>query len=70
MGTCSDEATNKLSGHKICGNFLSIFEASENFATSCGSLLKDQKYVTGFQEIRLTLNNKHENKNRKTTRSN
>jgi len=59
MGTCSDEATNKLNGHKICGNFLSIFEASDNFAASCVSLLKDQKCVTDFQEIRLTLNNKH-----------
>lgn len=59
MGACSDETSNKLSGHKICGNFLSIFEASDNFAESCVSLLKNQKCVSGFQEIRLTLNNKY-----------
>ncbi|WP_028978397.1 alpha/beta hydrolase family protein [Sporocytophaga myxococcoides] len=59
MGACSDETINKLSGHKICGNFLSIFEASDNFAASCVSLLKEQKCISDFQEIRLTLNNKH-----------
>ncbi len=43
---------------KPCGNFLSIYENSDE-AKSCSKLLKDQNCVSGFREVQLTMNNRH-----------
>lgn len=43
---------------KLCGNFLSVFESSDE-AKSCGRLLKDQVCVSGFEEVQLTMDNRH-----------
>lgn len=59
MGICSEEITKEFGSQIICGNFLSIHESSDDFATSCVGLLENRKCVTGFQEVKLTLNNKH-----------
>jgi hypothetical protein len=41
-----------------CGNFLSIYENSDE-AKSCSRLLKEQACVSGFKEIQLNMNNRH-----------
>ncbi len=43
---------------KPCGNFLSIYENSDE-AKSCSKLLKDQECVSGFKEVQLNMNNRH-----------
>ncbi|HEX8545740.1 MAG TPA: hypothetical protein VF691_02200 [Cytophagaceae bacterium] len=59
MGTCSDETTVDLNGYELCGRFLSIFESSDSFATSCVKMLSNKKCVKTFNEIKLTLNIGH-----------
>lgn len=59
MGACSEETSTIFNTNKLCGNFLSIYEISDEWGTSCVSLFSNQPCVTGFQEIKLTLNNKH-----------
>jgi hypothetical protein len=41
-----------------CGNFLSIYENSDE-AKSCSRLLEEQACVSGFKEIQLNMNNRH-----------
>jgi hypothetical protein len=43
---------------KPCGNFLSIYENSDE-AKSCAKLLRDQACVSGFKEVQLNMNNRH-----------
>lgn len=61
MGTCSDETSNDFKDPKynLYGNFLSIYETSDSFSTSCFKMLSNQKCVKGFSEIKLTMNNGH-----------
>ena len=57
MGMC-DENDGSDDGQKICGNFLSIYEASDH-ARSCAKYLKGRACVSNFKEIELKMGNAH-----------
>ena len=57
MGMCNESDTGGDNG-KICGNFFSIYEASDG-PGSCANYLKNKPCISGFKEIKLTLGNGH-----------
>jgi hypothetical protein len=60
LALCSPDVFSyaKETNLKPCGNFLSIYENTDE-AKSCNELLKDQTCVSGFKEVRLDMNNRH-----------
>lgn len=58
LGICSESSPNRYNGKKICGNFFSVFEASDG-PGSCYKLLYNRSCVSGFKEIKLNLGNGH-----------
>lgn len=61
MGVCSFDNTNYWSEDKIemCGNFLSIYEASDTFGGTCYRLLGQGSCISGFEEVKLNMGNRH-----------
>jgi hypothetical protein len=61
IGVCSREEKSYWENNKTepCGNFLSIYEASDAFGGSCEFLLAHGACTSGFQEVKLNMNNKH-----------
>lgn len=55
MGICSGSGDDN---EKICGNFFSIYEASDG-PGSCANTLKNKPCISGFKEIKLTMGNGH-----------
>jgi predicted esterase len=60
MGMCNKEDNLQLANAGIlpCGNFLSIYEASDPYSGSC-ELWNDYDCISGFQEVKINMNNKH-----------
>jgi hypothetical protein len=61
IGTCNKEDVNYWLNEKseFCGNFLTIYETSDAYGGPCQKLLSKDKCISGFQEVKLTMNNKH-----------
>lgn len=59
MGVCSEETDSNFRGKELCGNFLSFYESSDPWASSCMGLLKDESCIAGFKEVRLTTGKAH-----------
>lgn len=60
LGLCSDYAINYFSSFKdrLCGNFLSIYEASDSKG-SCKKILDSPACKKGYQEIKLNMGIDH-----------
>ncbi|MCG8604258.1 alpha/beta hydrolase [bacterium] len=59
IGLCSEYALDYTKyRHELCGNFLSIYESSDQKG-SCSGILSQQKCNRGYKEIRLTIGNGH-----------
>ncbi|MCB0696511.1 MAG: hypothetical protein KDC07_04055, partial [Chitinophagaceae bacterium] len=58
MGMCHDGTADNYADKKICGNFYSIFEASDG-AGSCKTLLENKECTKGFEELELHMGNGH-----------
>ncbi len=61
LGVCSREEEKYWASDQTepCGNFLSIYETSDHFAGSCDFLLAHTSCSTGFEEVKLNMNNRH-----------
>ena len=58
LGMCSPDTYKSYKGRELCGNFLSIYEASDPHG-SCLKLFEDKHCITGIKEIKLNMNNSH-----------
>jgi hypothetical protein len=60
LGLCNEYNVKYFSKYRntLCGNFLSIYEASDQ-KLSCENLLSEESCKSGYQEIRLTMGNGH-----------
>lgn len=60
MGMCNKDDNVQLANAGIlpCGNFFSIYEASDPYGGSC-QLWNEYECVSGFQEVKLNMKNKH-----------
>ncbi len=60
LGLCNEYNLNYYSKYRkeLCGNFLSIYESSDQKA-SCDKLLTEQYCKSGYKEVRLNMGNGH-----------
>jgi hypothetical protein len=58
LGMCESDTYKSYKDKELCGNFLSIYEASDRHG-SCLQLFEDKYCVTGLKEIKLNMNNSH-----------
>jgi hypothetical protein len=58
MSPCPGTTKKDFREQMICGNFLSIIEASQNSGPSYLTVLQNRKCITGIQEIKLNMNKK------------
>lgn len=58
LGMCWENTYKSYVGKELCGDFLSIYEASDPHG-SCARIFEDKNCKTGFKEIKLNMNNSH-----------
>ena len=58
LGMCESDTYKSYKDKELCGNFLSIYEASDRHG-SCLKLFEDKNCITGLREIKLNMNNSH-----------
>lgn len=58
LGMCWENTHESYKGKELCGDFLSVYEASDPHG-SCARIFKDKKVCMTFQEIKLNMNNSH-----------
>ena len=58
LGMCEPGTYKSYIAKELCGNFLSIYEASDPHG-SCALLFDDKHCIKSFMEIRLNMNNSH-----------
>ena len=58
LGMCQPDTYKSYLGKELCGNFLSIYEASDPHG-SCSLLFEDKPCIKSFKEIKLNMNNSH-----------
>jgi hypothetical protein len=58
LGMCESDTYKSYKDKELCGNFLSVYEASDPHG-SCLQLFQDKHCVTSLKEIKLNMNNSH-----------
>lgn len=58
LGMCESDTYKSYREKELCGNFLSIYEASDPHG-SCLKLFEDKNCITSLKEIKLNMNNSH-----------
>jgi len=58
LGMCESDTYKSYKDKELCGNFLSIYEASDPHG-SCLKLFEDKYCITSLKEIKLSMNNNH-----------